>query len=145
MSSKKSSDGALPPYEFMLDSLYKELSHKKAATGERFKMPEVEASMEGNKTVFRNFVPFCERIRREPEFVAKFISKELGAPVRLDGKRLVIQKRVKPELLQKKMELFVNHYVLCHECGRPDTTIVTIEGIHYLVCEACGARRPLKK
>ncbi len=143
--SSAASNSSLPSYDFMLDELYKELSSKRKGSAERFQMPVVDVTVEGNRTVFRNFSTFCEKVRREPELVAKFISREFGAPARIEGKRLILQKRVKRGLFQKKMELFVDYYVLCHECGKPDTKIVNIEGVHYLVCEACGARRPLKK
>ena len=34
-------------------------------------------------------------------------------------------------------------YVVCTECGRPDTKIVKEDRVMVLECEACGARRPI--
>ena len=133
-------------YKKLLDETYAKLNAEKgASTDERFTIPEAEVLTEGNKTVFKNFQSYCEKIRRDPNFVAKFISREFGAPAKTEGDRLVIQRRIRPEMLTKKMQLFIDYYVICKECGKPDTKIVSMEGIQYIVCEACGARRPLKK
>ncbi len=137
---------SLPNYEEMLNEAYEKLDELSIKRGsDRFEVPEVDALIEGSRTVFRNFASFCEKIRRDPDFVAKFISKEFGAPTKIEGDRLIIQRRVRKEQLQNKMKLFVDYFVICHECGKPDTKIVSLEGVQYIVCEACGARRPLKK
>lgn len=130
-------------YEEMLEDLYKKLPEK-VMHKERFEMPKIDISIEKNKTIFRNFLPISQRIRREPEMFAKFLSKEVAAPVRREGKMLVIQRRINRNLLQKKVEIFIKDYVLCLECGKPDTKIANIEGIKMIVCEACGARRPVR-
>jgi translation initiation factor 2 subunit 2 len=133
----------LPTYEEMLDELFRSLPDKRKASGERFEMPKVDVIIEGNKTIWRNFERISEILRRDKDFMAKYFSKELGAPVEIAGERLIIQRRVLPDLLQKKLEFFVKQYVLCWECKKIDTKIVTINGVKMLVCEACGARRAI--
>ena len=130
-------------YEAMLDELYAQLPEK-VKHKERFEMPKVSMYVEGNRSIFKNFMAICQKIRRDPEMVAKFLSRELAAPVKIEGERLVIQRRLLKDLLQRKIEIFIKDYVLCWECGKPDTTIVNIEGVKMLVCEACGARRPVR-
>ena len=128
----------------MLDNVYSKLPEK-VKSHERFEMPKADIMIEGkNKTIFRNFMSICEKLNRDPQFLAKYLSRELAAPVNIDGQRLIIQRRVAPDLLQKKLERFVKEYVLCWECGKPDTRIVTIEGVRMLICDACGARRAIR-
>jgi len=130
-------------YAELLENLYANLPEK-AKQRERFEVPKAEVSIEGNKTIFKNFMRIAEKLRRDPAFFSKFLSRELASPVEEDGQRLIIQRRVLPDLLQQKIEKFVKLYVICRECGKPDTRIVTIEGVKMLVCEACGARRVIR-
>ena len=130
-------------YEKMLDELYSKLPEK-TQHRERFEMPQVEIRIEGNKTLFKNFSSIAQKIRRNEEMISKFLSREIAAPVRKEGEMLIVQRKVNRKLLQKKLEIFVKDYVLCFECGKPDTSIMNIEGIKTLVCEACGARRPIR-
>jgi translation initiation factor 2 subunit 2 len=76
--------------------------------------------------------------------LARYISKEVGAPVDVDGERLIIHRRVMGPVLQKKLEFFIHEYVVCQQCGKPDTNLATIERTKMLICESCGARRPVK-
>jgi translation initiation factor 2 subunit 2 len=40
---------------------------------------------------------------------------------------------------------YVEDYVICSECGRPDTRLVKDGRIPVLRCDACGGHRPVKK
>ena len=141
--NEKQSFGEMESYEEMLEELYSKLPEK-VKKKERFEMPRVNAFIEGNKTIFKNFLSIAQLIRRDVEMFAKYLSRELASPVKIDGNRLIIQRRVNLQLLQRKVELFIKDYVLCWECGKPDTKIAVIEGVKMLICEACGARRPIR-
>ncbi len=129
-------------YEEMLKELYSKLPSK-IKRKERFEMPEVVSYIEGKKTIFKNFSSIAQKIRRREEMFAKFLSKELGVPVKKEGSVLVLQRKINNRLLQQKVNIFIKEYVICLECNRPDTNIRG-EGVKMLVCEACGARRPIK-
>ncbi|HIH71333.1 MAG TPA: translation initiation factor IF-2 subunit beta, partial [Methanothermobacter thermautotrophicus] len=47
-------------------------------------------------------------------------------------------------LINERIEDYVNKFVICHECNRPDTRIIREGRISLLKCEACGAKAPLK-
>ena len=141
--NERQSFGEMESYEEMLEELYSKLPEK-VKKKERFEMPRVNAFIEGNKTIFKNFLSIAQLIRRDVEMFAKYLSRELASPVKIDGNRLIIQRRVNLQLLQRKVELFIKDYVLCWECGKPDTKIAVIEGVKMLICEACGARRPIR-
>ncbi|RMF88998.1 MAG: TRAM domain-containing protein, partial [Methanobacteriota archaeon] len=49
----------------------------------------------------------------------------------------------RPEQLQDKLEAFVQTYVMCPECRRPDTRIIQEKRVSFLKCEACGARHSI--
>ncbi len=130
-------------YDKMLDELYAKLPNK-LHKFERFEMPKVDVIIKGkNKTVWLNFKQIAELLRRDINWMMRYFSKEFGSPVSLQGNQLVIQRRLLPRIIQKKLEFFIKEYVLCHECGKIDTNIINSNGYKVLVCEACGARRTL--
>jgi translation initiation factor 2 subunit 2 len=132
-------------YGKLLDNIYEKLNVNKAGSGERFEVPAFDVLNEGkNKTIVKNFKRICDAIRRDPVMLARYLSREVGAPVDIDGERMIIHRRVMGPVLQKRIDFFVKEYVICQQCGKPDTNLVTIERTKMLVCESCGARRPVK-
>ena len=131
-------------YEKLLEKAYSKLPDK-SSTGERFEMPAFETFMQGNKTIVKNFGNVVEKIRRDPEFLIKYLSKELAVPITLQGDKITLHGKFYDRVLNEKLTNFVNAFVICKECKRPDTKIVGAErGVRFLVCEACGARAPVK-
>ncbi len=57
---------------------------------------------------------------------------------------MVLQGKVKAEQIKKRLGGYVQGFVLCHECNRPDTRLVKEGRITILECDACGAHRPVK-
>lgn len=132
-------------YENLLGDLYKSLPEKKSS-GERFEMPNAEVLLQGPKTLIRNYEDICQRLRRDPQEFAKYLSKELAAPSSREAGRLVLQGKFNQRVINEKIQNYVNTRVLCKECGRPDTRLETVErGLQQMVCEACGARSPVRK
>lgn len=131
-------------YEEMLNNLYATLP-KNLTSGERFEIPKLDGFIEGNKTIVKNFLAAVQTIRRTPQEVSKYLSKELAAPSYLEGDRLIFNGKVKTEILNKKFEEYVLNAVICKQCKKPDTHIEDLgHGIRIVVCEACGAKHPLK-
>ncbi|AEF96388.1 translation initiation factor IF-2 subunit beta [Methanotorris igneus] len=110
----------------------------------RFEIPEAEVFVEGSRTIIRNFKEIAKLIDRDVNYFAKYIMKELGTAGDLEGTRLVLQGRFSGYLVNSKIQDFLKEYVLCHECGKPDTKIIKEGRIHMLKCMACGAIRPIK-
>jgi translation initiation factor 2 subunit 2 len=130
-------------YEKMLDRLYLSLP-KQALTKERFEMPKVEAFLQGQKTMIKNFAPLAKTVRRESKELYRFFTKELAVPITLEGERMVINGKFFPNALQEIFERYVKEFVLCRECNRPDTHYEDRSGIRVLKCEACGAISSIK-
>lgn len=113
-----------------------------AARGERFETPTADVAT-GKQTALKNFSEIAKTLRREPKHLAKFLFKELAVPGSMNGAELILQGRISAPLINQRIEEYLREYVLCHECGKPDTALQRAERIEFLKCEACGARRSL--
>ncbi|MCK4757810.1 MAG: translation initiation factor IF-2 subunit beta [Thermoplasmata archaeon] len=121
----------------------KEKLPKGIAKEDRFKVPEIDLFVEGKSTVFRNFADIAEAIRREPGDLLAYFQRELGTPGIIEGRRAVFKSRLIPQQVDSRLKTYVNSFVICSECKRPDTHIVKEGRTDVLECEACGARRPI--
>ncbi|MCD6403907.1 MAG: translation initiation factor IF-2 subunit beta [Nanoarchaeota archaeon] len=117
---------------------------KEVKERERFEIPSVSSSIQGNKTIIHNFLKICNYLNRNPKHVMKFFDRELATVGVLEDQRAVFVGRFSSSLLQKKLEKYVQEFVLCKECGKPDTKIVKEGRISMLKCTACGAWRPVR-
>jgi translation initiation factor 2 subunit 2 len=133
----------LKSYEELLAQARKALPEKTQGA-ERFEPPVVESFMQGSKTEIRNFEVICQKIRRDKQLLLKYFAKEMAIPTTLDGSRLVLHGKFNERMLNEKLRNFIEAYVICKECKRPDTKIVDQSGFKTLICEACGARAPIK-
>ncbi|MDD5503014.1 MAG: translation initiation factor IF-2 subunit beta [Candidatus Thermoplasmatota archaeon] len=111
--------------------------------GERFKVPEPDVLYEGKTTVLRNFGNIVDTIRRDKEHFLKYLLKELGTPGTLDGTRVIFQTKIPSAKISERVSNYVETYVICSECRRPDTHIVKDDRTTTIVCDACGAKRPV--
>ncbi|HUV83238.1 MAG TPA: TRAM domain-containing protein, partial [archaeon] len=68
-----------------------------------------------------------------------------GTAGKIDGQHAVFQGKFTAEAIAEQIESYVNEYVKCSECGRPDTKLVKSDRILMLQCDACGAHRPVRK
>lgn len=130
-------------YEKLLDKARAALPEK-TQSGERFETPGIESFLQGSKTIVRNFDAITQKVRRPPEMLVKYFSKELAIPAQLEGGKLVLNGKFYERNLKDKLQAFVDAAVICKECKRPDTKIVEKDGIKTLICEACGARAPVR-
>lgn len=125
------------------EQLERALEEKPDIAGEdqRFEVPDPEVRTEGNVTVFENFQALLSRLDREESHVLKFLQDELGTSAQIDERG---RARLTGEFDRKRMgqvlDEYVDTYVLCPECGLPDTSITREQGAELLECDACGAR-----
>jgi translation initiation factor 2 subunit 2 len=129
-------------YEQLLDEAYENVKVSEGS-GERFKMIDVKVEITGNKTVIANFSQILSHIRRKPEEFCKFLSKELASQCKSEGDRLIFNRRIPPQKVIEKVNLYVSKFVLCKECGKPDTEIQREGGLAFMHCLACGAKHSL--
>jgi len=130
-------------YEELLEDAYKNVKQEKECC--RFEIKKVEGHIEGNKTMISNFISIANCLRREPEHLAKFLFKELASSGQIAGDRLILIRKISSKRIDEKIEKYVNMFVLCQNCKKPDTQIFEEAGQRFIRCLACGNKRPIVK
>ena len=131
-------------YEKLLDEAYKKVKRVSSENGERFEIPKAEGHFEGKKTIITNFSQISGKLRREISHFQKFILRELATSGQIEGERLVLNNKIPSGKINQKMEEYAKEFVLCKECGKPDTEIMREERMSFMRCFACGAKHPVK-
>lgn len=130
-------------YEKLLEEAYRKIK-KTDASSNRFEIPKIEGHFEGRKTVLTNFSQITAHLRRKPEHFQKFLLKELAASGQREGDRLVLNIKVPSAKINQKIEEYVNEFVLCRECKKPDTELIRKDRINFVHCLACGAKHSVR-
>lgn len=109
----------------------------------RLEAPDPDVRPEGNVTVYENFQATLERLDRDANHVLKFLQSELGTSAQIDESgRARLTGDFKQRRIEDALEAYVDAYVVCSECGLPDTRLVEEQGATVLKCDACGALSP---
>lgn len=130
-------------YEKLLKKIQDKISENKSS-GSRFELPPVDIMWQGNRTFFRNFAEFPKLLRRDADKVLQYLSKEFAAPAQLAGDKAVFVGKRDPHDFTALLNRYVKEYLECTSCKSPDTRIEKLNRLTFLVCEACGAKSPLK-
>lgn len=131
-------------YEKMLEEALSKLSGE-SKLDVRLEIPKPEVIISGNRTFINNFGEIANIIRRKPEHMLKFLSKELASPAHIEGGRAIFQGKLYANLIEKKLESYYKEFLYCPECKKPDTQIIKQDRISILKCEACGAKTPIRQ
>ena len=112
---------------------------------ERFELPKVLGHIQGNRTIISNFLQIASTLRREPDHLLKYVLKELATPgeIKKSG-ALILGTKVPASRINDRVRKYANEFVLCLECGKPDTQIVKEDVLTYMKCTACGAKNIVK-
>ena len=130
-------------YKSLLKKVIESTPKKGVADG-RFKIPKAEIFYEGNTTVIKNFDKISNAINRTPDLILKFLLGGLGTAGEIVGTRVVFQGKIPEKNIQDRIREYVEIFVMCSECNRPDTHLVK-QGRNILIrCDACGAFRSVK-
>jgi translation initiation factor 5 len=111
----------------------------------RYKMPAVYGKIEGSgngiKTAIPNISDVASSLHRSPGEVNKFFGTELGAQSRYnaDTDRAIVNGEHTDAKLQELVHRYVEKFVLCPNCGLPETEYKIKRGTIYHRCAACGA------
>ena len=130
-------------YEELLNQAYKDVKVV-GGSGERFEIPKIKGHFEGKKTILTNFFSISSQIRRNPEHFQKFLLRSLATSGQTEGERLILNNKISSKKINPKIEEYVNEFVLCKECKKPDTELDK-DGKQIIVrCLACGAKHPVR-
>lgn len=130
-------------YENMLKRARENLPES-VKTRERFEIPLVKGHVEGNKTIITNFSQICQALEREQKSVLKYILKELATPGVINNGRLIFGRKLSSDMINEKIKKFVDNFVICPDCGKPETKIEKSEGVVHIRCLACGSKNNVK-
>ncbi len=131
-------------YEKMLDAARSNLPQS-VLEKERFEIPKVLGHVQGNRTIVNNFVQIAGTLRRPVDHMLKYILKELATPGNLKANQsLIFGSKVPASRVNEKVRKYAEEFVLCQECGKPDTLIEKDNEFWFLKCQVCGAKHPVK-
>lgn len=132
-------------YANLLDEAYDKVEVNLETNVVRFEIPKVKGHHLGTKTVVSNFLVIASHIRRDPLHLMKFLSKELASSGEIQNERLILSRKLSSSEINEKIEKYVNSFVLCPKCGKPDTELVDESGKNYMRCMACGDKYEVHK
>jgi len=110
----------------------------------RFEVPKVKGHLEGNKTIISNFTQIASTFNRDIGHLLKYLLKELATPGEMRGGLLILKTKVPASKINEKIQKYATEFVLCYDCGKPDTKIEREKELSYLKCMACGAKHAVK-
>jgi translation initiation factor 2 subunit 2 len=114
---------------------------------DRFVVPEVQLLTEGNKTFIKNFRQIVEKLARDPKHFLKFIVNEVGTAGIIDEQsgRAILTGVFTKKAVTDAIDAYTKEFVICKTCARPDTTLDKQARQAIVVCQACGAKHPVRK
>ncbi|MEM2341370.1 MAG: translation initiation factor IF-2 subunit beta [Candidatus Bathyarchaeia archaeon] len=131
-------------YEEMLEEAYKKLPSE-VFKRERLEVPKASCTTFGSRTFLNNFMEICNILNRDPNHVLRYLSREIATSGAIEGSRAVFQGKFECETLDRLIRRYMDEFVICPICKRPDTKIIKEKRLNFLVCEACGAKSPVRR
>lgn len=113
-------------------------------SGERFQVPNVQLLLQGNRSIWQNFQEIINILNRPGKEVLKFVSGQLGTAGNMEGGNALFNGKFNTEQVDEVLNRYVDSYVTCPVCTRPDTDIIKDGAAYYLICSACGARTSIR-
>jgi len=111
---------------------------------DRFEIPKAKGYLQGNKTIISNMQDIISLFRRDKAHIIKFLLKELATPGELKSEGLMLGRKVSASQVNEKVKKYADIYVICPECGKPDTELKKEDGVMYLKCSVCGAKNAVR-
>ncbi len=112
---------------------------------ERLQIPDAETQKDGAFTRFTNLGEIADVLSREAEHLHRFVQREMGTSGKFEEGRGRYNGTFSQQDFNAAVDAYVDEYVLCTECGLPDTRLVREDRTPMLRCDACGAFRPVTK
>ena len=131
-------------YDAALDRAL-EASPELGTESDRLSIPDPEGETDGAFTRLTNLPEIATALDREAEHLFSYLQSQLGTNGQFDGQQARYNGSFSVRDFDTAIDEYVAEYVLCSECGLPDTKLAVENGTQMLRCTACGAFRPVQK
>jgi translation initiation factor 2 subunit 2 len=112
---------------------------------ERLEMPSLYVNTAGMRTTIANFKEVADALDRDPQHILKFLTREMATAATFQDSRAIFQGKFRRDSFERLLQRYLDSYVVCPICKRPDTRIVKEKRLSFLVCNACGAKSSIKQ
>ena len=131
-------------YEKLLKRLRSQIPEV-ASKRERLELPRLVHSVVGMRTIVHNFKEVAEALNRDPRHLLKFLTREMATAATMQESRVIFKGKFFRETFRRLLQRYMEQFVICPVCKRPDTKIVKEKRLSFLVCEACGAKSSIRQ
>lgn len=106
----------------------------------RYQMSQINLKHETNFTLITNIEVIANELKRDVNSIMKFLGSSFGTQSKFDKKRNCgsLQGPFTIEKIQSELQKYINEFVLCLQCGLPETTFEKKQKKLYSKCSACG-------
>ncbi|MFO7925096.1 MAG: translation initiation factor IF-2 subunit beta [Halobacteriota archaeon] len=115
------------------------------SAGERLSVPDAVAQTDGAFTRFTNLDAIADALNRDTDHIHRYVQQTLATSGKLDEGVGRYNGNFDARDFERVIDDYTEEYVLCSECGLPDTRLVQENRNLMLRCDACGAFRPVSK
>ncbi len=110
----------------------------------RFSVPKIKGHLQGNKTIVSNLGEIAKIQGRKIELLAKYIEKKLATKALVEGTFVIFNTKLSASKINIRVQEFTDQFVICKECGKPETKLSKDTGVYFIKCQACGAKYSVK-
>jgi translation initiation factor 2 subunit 2 len=118
--------------------------HGVSTKQERLEMPMLHVNTFGMRTMIGNFKEVADVLDRNPQHILKFLTREMATAATYHESRAIFQGKFRRDSFDRLLQRYMESFVVCPVCKRPDTKIVKEKRLSFLVCNACGAKSAVK-
>jgi translation initiation factor 2 subunit 2 len=112
---------------------------------ERLEMPRLFVSMVGMRTTISNFKEVADTLDRDPQHIIKFLTREMATAATYHDGRAIFQGKFPRDTFERLLNRYMEAFVICPVCKRPDTKIAKEKRLSFIICNACGAKSSVKQ
>ena len=116
-----------------------------SAKHERLELPRLMVAMVGMRTIISNFKEVADALDRDPQHILKYLTREMATAATYQDGRAIFQGKFRGDSFERLLQRYMESYVVCPVCKRPDTRVVKEKRLSFLVCNACGAKSAIKQ
>ncbi len=116
-----------------------------SAKQERLEIPRLKYTIVGMRTIIFNFKEIADALNRDPQHMLKFLTGEMATAATTQESRAIFHGKFPEDTLVRLLRRYLESFIICPVCKRPDTKIVKEKRLLFLVCEACGAKSSVKQ